>query len=352
MLKKSNKAFLSLTVALTLAVPLAAKVVDKTLAIVNGEAIMQSEYNKTVAPILEQYKQAAPAAEQTPEKIKEFQQKLLDQMVDDKLLKQEAQKRKIKVSKREIEEGIKQVKKRFGSESEFQSELKKENLTAAQFEKRIEEQLMVMKLIEQDIKAKTPQPTDEEIKAFYEKIQAKMNGKNLGLDKKDEEEIASLAKLLSRATAEQVRARHILVAVDKNAPMEEKSAALKKIKKIQAELKAGADFGDLAQKYSDDPGSKNRGGDLGFFSRGDMVPEFEKTAFSLSVGQVSDPVLTDFGYHLIKVEEKRASKKLTIDDVKNDLREFLYQKAAQKRYETWMKDLRAKSSIKLNPIEG
>jgi peptidyl-prolyl cis-trans isomerase C len=244
------------------------------------------------------------------------------------------------------------VKKRFPSETEFQGELKKENLTAAQFEKRIEDQLMVMKLIEQDIKAKTPQPTDEEIKNTYEQIQAKMNGKNLGLDKKDEDEMASLAKLLSRATAEQVQARHILIAVDKNASLEEKSAALKKIKNIQAELKGGADFGELAQKYSDDPGSKNRGGDLGYFSKGDMVPEFEKVAFALNVGQVSDPVLTDFGYHLIKVEAKRAGKKLSYDDVKNDLREFLYQKAAQKRYESWMKELRAKASIKINPIEG
>jgi parvulin-like peptidyl-prolyl isomerase len=62
-------------------------------------------------------------------------------------------------------------------------------------------------------------------------------------------------------------------------------------------------------------------------------------------------VLTDFGYHLIKAEEKRASKKLAYDDVKNDLREFLYQKAAQKRYETWLKDLRSKATIKINTVQ-
>jgi parvulin-like peptidyl-prolyl isomerase len=338
-------------VALTAGAASAARVVDKTLAVVNGEAIMNSDFEKTAAPILEQYTQSTPPAEQTPEKIKEFKQRLLDQMIDDKLLRQEALKRKIKVGKREIDEGIKQVKKRFPTDAEFQGELKKENLTMAQFEKRIEEQLMVMKLIEQEIKSKVPQPTDEQVRDFYNKIQAKMNGKDLGLDKKEEEEIANLAKFLGRMVSEQVRARHILVAVDKNATMEEKSAALKKVKKIQQELKGGADFSELAQKYSDDPGSKSRGGDLGFFAKNDMVPEFEKTAFSLNVGQVSEPVQTEFGYHIIKVEEKRAARKLTFDEVKNDLREFLYQKSAQKRYESWVKELRSKAAIKVNPIE-
>lgn len=350
MIRKSGYAVLVLFFLMSTGVSYA-KVVDKTLAIVNGEAIMYSEYQKTADPVIEQYKQAAPAAEQTPEKLKEFKQKLLDQMIDDKVLKQEAKNRKIKVTKRETEEGIAQVKKRFPSDAEFQAELKKENLTMAQFEKRIEEQMSVMKLIEQEIKAKTPPPTDQEVRAYFDQIQSKMNGKDLGLDKKDEEEIGNLAKYLSRSTAEQVRARHILVAVDKNASMNDKAEALKKIKKVQQELKSGGDFEELAKKYSDDPGSKNRGGDLGFFSKGDMVPEFEKAAFSLGVGEVSEPVQTDFGYHIIKVEEKRAARKLTYDDVKNDLKELLYQKNAQKRYEAWLKDLRAKANIKVNPIE-
>jgi parvulin-like peptidyl-prolyl isomerase len=329
----------------------AAKVVDKTVAMVNNEAIMSSEFEQMIAPVMEQYKTVTPVAEQTPDKVKELKTRLLDQMIDDKLLKQEAKKAKIKVTKRDTDQGIAQVKKRFETDAEFQAELKKEDISEAQFTKRIEDQMLVMKLIEQEVKAKTEPPKDEDIKAFYEKIQQKMNGKDLGLDKKDEEEIAGLAKLLTRASAEQTHARHILVSVDKNADMKTKAAALNKIKSIQKELKGGADFEALAKKYSDDPGSKVKGGDLGFFSKGDMVPEFEKAAFALNVGQVSEPILTDFGYHLIKVEEKRAGKKATFEDVKNDLKEFLYQKNAQKRYEAWVKDLRSKANIKINPLD-
>lgn len=328
-----------------------AKVVEGTVAVINGEAIMSSEFDKTIAPVLEQFKQSAPPAEVTPDKIKEFKQKLLDQMVDDRLLKQEAKKLKIRVSKRDIEDGIKQVKTRFGTENEFQQELKKENITQVQFEKRIEDQIMVMKLIEQEIKSKIAQPSDESVHKLFDQIQLKIAGKDTGLSKKDDEEIATLSKLFTRASAEQVRARHILMQVDKNATLADKTAVLNKIKKVQKELKAGADFAELAKKYSDDPGSKTRGGDLGFFSKGDMVPEFEKVAFSLNVGQVSDPVLTDFGYHIIKVEEKKAGRKLTFEEVENDLKQFLYQKAAQVKYEAWLKDLRAKSNIKINPIE-
>lgn len=327
------------------------KVVERTVAVVNGDAIMYSEFSKLITPALEQYKQAVPEAEQSPEKIKEFKTKLLDQMVDDRILKQEAAKKKIRVAKHEVEKGIDQVKKRFPTEAEFQAELKKEDITLAQFEARIEDQLKVMKLIEQEVKAKIEAPSDKEVQGYFDQVQQKMAGKNLGLSSDDEEEIGKLAKYLNRMSSEQVRARHILVQVPKDASMEVKSAALRRIKQAQAELKKGADFGEMAKKYSDDPGSKSRGGDLGLFAKGDMVPEFEKTAFSLNVGEISEPVLTDFGYHLIRVEEKRASKKINFEDIKADLKELLAQKAAQQRYESWVKDLKAKSSITINALD-
>jgi parvulin-like peptidyl-prolyl isomerase len=328
-----------------------AKVVDKTLAAVNGEAIMSSEFDDIITPILEQFKKGVPPSEQTPEKIMDLKKRVLDQMVDDRLAKQEAKKRNIKVAKREVEQGINQIKQRFPSEEAFNAELKKGNINMSQFEKRIEEQLMVMKLMDQEIKSKTKIPTEEEMKDFYSKIQKKMNGKNLGLDKKSEDEVDSLAKLFKRAGAEKVRARHILIRADKNATQKEKAEALKKISGIKKEIDDGADFNELAKKYSEDPGTKDAGGDLGFFSYEDMVPEFAKAAFATEVGKISGVISTDFGYHVIKIEEKKASRKLTYEDLKNDIQDYLFQKAAQKKYETWMQEIRAKASITVNPVE-
>jgi parvulin-like peptidyl-prolyl isomerase len=150
------------------------KVVDKTLAVVNGDAIMQSEFDKTAAPVLEQYQQSVPPASQSADKIAEIKKKLLEQMVDERLLKQEAKKAKLKVSKRDLDDGMKTVRKRFESEEDFQKELRREDITQTAFEKRIEDQLMVMKLINSEVKDKTARPTDEAVKALYDKINGRI----------------------------------------------------------------------------------------------------------------------------------------------------------------------------------
>jgi parvulin-like peptidyl-prolyl isomerase len=331
--------------------PVLAKVVDKTLAIVNGDPIMTSEFDKTIEPAIDQYKQYTPPADQTPAKLKEFKQKLLDQMVDDKILKQEATKRKIRVSAKELEDGVKEIKKRFKTEGEFQDELRKSELTQSQFDKRIQDQLAVMKMIQQEIQGSVARPTDEAVQKLYKQIQDKMAGKDLGLGKKDEEEIGKLADYFKKIASEHVRARHILVAVDKNASMTQKSEASKKIKKIQAELAKGADFKDEAAKYSDDTVSAKRGGDLGYFTKDDMVAEFSKVAFTAKVGEISEPFQTEFGWHILKVEEKRAASNIVFEDVSNDLKDYLYKKTQQVRYDEWMKGLRAKATIKINSIE-
>jgi peptidyl-prolyl cis-trans isomerase C len=116
-------------------------------------------------------------------------------------------------------------------------------------------------------------------------------------------------------TSEQeVHARHILV------PTEEEA------KKVEDELKKGADFAELAKKESKDPGASD-GGDLGFFTKEQMVPEFSKVAFELEPGKISDPVKTQFGWHIIKVEEKRARKAPGFDQVKPQIEQFVTRKA-------------------------
>jgi hypothetical protein len=111
-------------------------------------------------------------------------------------------------------------------------------------------------------------------------------------------------------TPEQVRARHILVAVDAAADPAAKAAARAKIEAAKKRIEAGEDFAAVAREMSDDPGSKQNGGDLGFFKRGAMVKPFEEAAFSLEPGKLSDVVETPFGYHLIRVEEKKAAAQL------------------------------------------
>jgi parvulin-like peptidyl-prolyl isomerase len=117
---------------------------------------------------------------------------------------------------------------------------------------------------------------------------------------------------------EQVRARHILIkAVDGDKDSENKAFA--KANDLEKQLKAGADFAALAKKNSDDPGSKDKGGDLGFFARGSMVPAFEKQAFDAKIGEVSAPVKSEFGYHIIQVQEKKPASERKFDDAKTEI---------------------------------
>ncbi len=343
-------AFCLLPFAMTSAV---AKVLDRTVATVNDQAIMLSEYEKNAAPILDQFKKASPSVEQTPERIADIKKRVLDQMLDDRLLVQEAKKKNIRVSQLEVDDGVKKVRTRFNTEEEFNKELQKENMTNDEFRKHIQEQLATIKLIDQEVKAKTPPPTDDEIKGLFDTLDAIVKDKPIpGSHTASElEELKALAKAVERRFGERARARHVLIRLGPNASKEEKEAALKKIKEAQARLKKGEDFAELARKYSEDPGSKDRGGDLGYFSRGDMVPAFDKAAFALDVGQTSDIVTTDFGYHIIQVQEKKAATKMSLDEIKDDLREYLFQQRGAKRFESYVKELRSKADIKVNHLE-
>jgi peptidyl-prolyl cis-trans isomerase C len=113
---------------------------------------------------------------------------------------------------------------------------------------------------------------------------------------------------------EEVHARHILVETEDDA------------KAVEEELKKGADFAELAKKKSKDPGASD-GGDLGFFTKDQMVPEFSSVAFSLEPGKISDPVKSQFGWHVIKVEEKRKRKAPEFDQVKSQIETYVTRKA-------------------------
>lgn len=143
--------------------------------------------------------------------------------------------------------------------------------------------------------ASDKQPTDEELHQFYDERKSQF------------------------AVAEERRTRHILIAVEEGADKAKVEAARKKADEIKARIDKGEKFEDLAKEFSDDPGSSKLGGDLGYFGRGFMEPAFEDAMFSMKVGEVSEPVLTSFGFHIIKLEDIRSEKSKSFEEVKSDL---------------------------------
>ncbi len=300
-----------------------AKVVNKTVATVDGEVILMSEYERRAKPVIEEYEKVLTGPDKEI-KIKELKEKILEQMIDEKILISEAKRKKVKVNNKEIQDGIGEIRKRFDTEEEYNQELARQGLAEEEFRGQVKEQLMVMKLIDQEVKAKVVPPTDSEIEDFYKQNESEM------------------------VEPEQMRVRHILIKVDENT---DKKEALKKIREILKEVKKGkTSFAELAKKYSEGP-SAPRGGDLGFFIRGQMVREFEEAAFVLKVGEISNVVETEYGYHIIQCIEKKASEKKSLEEIRDYLRNFIFQKKMEERYEKWLRTLRDKVSITRSDID-
>ncbi len=337
----------------------------KTAAVVNNEPIFASELESESAPFIERYMKTAPEKERTPEKVAALRKEILDRIIEERLLLQESKAKKLKVLKSEIERGVEQFKEPFQVdekgkprtpaqiEKAFQDQLLKEGLTQDDFNRRVEEQALKMKLIEQEVKSKVELPKDPEVKEFFQKIQDKIAGKPVATATKEEEaDLAQISKYLQRMVGEQVRIRHILVRSAKTASLSEKTEAKKKIDGISVRVKNGEDFAFLAKKFTDDPLSRERGGDLGFVAKGDMgLPEIDAAVFKLKEGDVTPVIETEIGYHIVKVVEKKAPHPLEYDEVSEDLKNFMAQRVFTQKLEKYLKDLRAKASVKVNSID-
>ncbi|BBH20926.1 hypothetical protein Back11_22710 [Paenibacillus baekrokdamisoli] len=228
----------------------------------------------------------------------------LDNLIQDELIMQAADKDGIKVTDADVEKEITSIKGRFPTEADFNAALQQANMTLDDLKKQTPMQLRIRKILEPKVTV-----TDKEIKDYFDKNKA------------------------SLGTPLQVRASHILVATEKEA------------EDILKELKAGGDFAAIAKAKSTDPGSKANGGDLGFFGAGAMDPAFEKAAFALKKDELSAPVKTSFGYHIIKVTDRKEAKVATLDEEKAKIKDQLVNQKVQELSATWLADLKAKAKI-------
>lgn len=345
-MKKVLSTFISLFIVTALFA--AQQVVDKTMAVVNGEPVLLSEFNSLFEPIFEQYKKVTLKSSQNIQKENELRDAVLNQQIGELLLKQKVKKDNIRVSKKEIQDRIALIKKNFSNDAEFKAELKKENMTLTSFEKNISDQLAVMKLVRQNIESKIKHPTEAEVKALYDKIIVEMKNGKTNLSPENEFLVDNLAIALKRMSSEQLRLRQIFISCPKNSSAAQVKSTQEKIATIKKELQAKT-FSDIAAKYSDDAASKERSGDMGLVTRTDLSSNISKVVFSMNVGSYTkEPIKTDIGYHFIKIEEKRAKRDLSFDDIKGDILELMYQSNFKDAYDSYVNELKSKANIKIN----
>jgi parvulin-like peptidyl-prolyl isomerase len=349
-----KKFFLALMVAFFMAGMgdvFAAPKVDKTLAIVNGEPIFESEFNKN----FDEFKYAMFASEQLSErKINKLKNLILEKQIDEILLKNEAKKQKILVSKKEVLENIKAIKKNFANESEFNAELSKQNITPAVFEKKISELITVMKLLDNVlVNVNTKEITEAETKSFYDKVIIKMKGENTGLSPDKDWLAASVAEELKKKFGESVRIRQIFIKNPKVAAGAEAKTAQAKVETVKKELQIKS-FAEIAKQYSEDIISKSRSsnGDFVIIAKGDLPLVLEKKVFFMKVGDYTkEPIKTDAGYYFIKLEEKLPNREIVFDSkVKDYINNRLLQFNKEKAYVQYIDTLKTKANIKINKV--
>ncbi len=290
------------------------------VAVVNGEKIPIEELNRKVDLIKQRYEGMGRPLES--EQLKTLRENILNNMVEKELLYQETRKQGIEVAPAEVQNEFDKIRTKFPVPEEFQKKIKEMGYTEDILKQQIHENLAVKNLIDQEVVAQI-KVTDEEVKAYYE------------------------ANKTEFTIPEQVRARHILIKVGLDASDAEKEEARKKIREIQKKQENGSDFATLAKDYSEGPSSKD-GGDLGFFSRGQMVEAFDNAAFSLEPGKTSDIVETRFGYHLIQVEDRNPESQKSFDEVKAMIREELQRQQVIQQLGPYIESLKQKYPVEIN----
>ncbi|SHJ18790.1 foldase protein PrsA [Thermoclostridium caenicola] len=287
--KTSGKGLVYMVVGIIAVIAIAAVLLigfgsGEVVAKVGGEKITKEElYNKLV-----EY----------------YGESVLDSLIAEKIVDMELKKANITVTDEELQKEMNEVIESYGGVDYVNTYLAMQGLTLEDLKEDVLSYLKVMKLLEPRLTA-----TEEEIVAYFEANKSYFD------------------------QPEQVEASHILV-------YEEETA-----KEVKRKLDEGADFAQLAAEYSKDTGNAQYGGELGYFGRGEMVEEFEEAAFSMKVGEISDPVKTKFGYHIIKVTDRKEAKAANLEDSREEIKEILKGQKLNTEYATWLNEKKTEYNV-------
>ncbi len=308
------KRILPILLALLLSSPLYGEVVERIVAVVNGEIITLSELKTATSAFLAQLEGKRLDHDGSIER------QILKALIEEKLVEQAAQRMGIAPTEREVDRAIKDLMEKNGLDEEtFRRLLRKNGVEYGEFRRKVRRDLTQVRFIERVI---NPRITvrEEEVKAYYRK------------HRKD----------FSRPL--EVRLRDIFIPFPDNSFLgKEKARSL--AMDIYERLKKGEDFASLAREFSKGPGRKE-GGDIGYVKKGELDPAIEEVAFKLKPGEISRPVETDEGIHILQALEQRGGVR-PFEEVKEEIRAILFQKKGERLYREWIEDMKKRSYIEV-----
>ena len=299
---------------------LSGAVVDRVVAVVNQEIITLSEVEKWKEPLLSEIKteDRLEKRQQTQEVLR----KILDRLVEEKLIDQEVKRVGLKLSAKEMEGAIEEIKRKNNlTQENFEKALVLEGFNMESFKKQLDKQILRTRLIGMSVKVEL-KGGEKELRDFYQK----------NADRYRE--------------VESYRPGHILFYIPKEASPEQIQEIRNKCQKVLEKIKKGEDFGEMAILYSEDISAKDRG-DLGYFKRGELIPVFEKEALRLNVGEMSGIVRTEFGFHIIKLLDRKGGDPPPFEEVKEKMLADYYQNEMDKALKQYLATLKGKSAIEI-----
>jgi parvulin-like peptidyl-prolyl isomerase len=289
------------------------------VATVEGQDIKKEELEQALTAALA--RQGIPADQLPAGQKAEGYKSLLNDLITEKLVNKRAATTEVKDE--DINAQFEQLRSRFPTPEAFQEQLTKAGQSVEKIREDIRSYLKQQNWVQEQVKD-APKASDAEAEEFY--------AKNPDQFKK----------------AEQVRASHILIAVAADAKPEQVEEKKKTADAIAVRVKGGEAFDKLAAELSEDPSAKQNSGDLNFFSKEQMVPEFSEAAFKMQKGEISDPVKSQFGFHVIQVTDRKDAETMTLESVKPRLLAFLTQRLRDTQVEKVIKELREKAEVKIN----
>lgn len=295
-------------------------VIDCVAAVIDGAIVLRSEVDALLEQIEQQ--QPVPPGVDAAAVRKQRKEQVLDTLVAEKLLEAEVRKLRIDVTDAEVERIVQSTMRENNlTEETLKVALSRQGMSLPDYKEQLKKQLTKMKIVQLKVKSRV---------------------------KIDDVDVDTARKQQERATKtggvafSKVRARHVLFLVPAGADAE---AAKAKALQARAKIEAGADFAEVAAAESEDPGSKTRGGDLGVFGRGEMVPEFERAAFEAPLNKVVGPVRSSFGWHVIRVDEHVTEAPADPAKVDEDLRNKLYQQEVEVQFDQYVDELKRDAFI-------
>ena len=261
------------------------------------------------------------------QRLTQLRREAMDLMIEQELVGQAAEARDIEVTAAEVDAALHEISEPFKTAEEFTRRIQSEGFTEDSYRERIERMLAAKKYLD-GIRLGVAPVSDEELEAYY----------------RDNERRLSLP--------EQVRVRHILLTWKPMGTRDDRAAIREQMAPILEKARSGADFAELAREHSEDSATAQNGGDTGLFHRGQMVPAFEEVAFALKPGEVSDLVETPFGVHILRLEERRESRLLSLEEVREQLRDYIREEKMEAAVEEEIVRLREEGEVEvLIPLE-